>query len=740
MRDPSSDTPHYAEVAIDVPLRQTFTYRIPKNLAERAVPGCRVSIPFGPRKTVGVLVATSTATNLTSGTIKTIQAVLDEDLPTFTPELIKIVRWIADYYRCGIGEVIAAAYPFPVSMHSKNIRLIGLPIGIGIETLIEKATSKQQKAVLEFLKQNDADIGTRHLASATGVSESVIRGMIRRELLTVSETTKIRRPNALHAEADQAPALTAEQEQALNTIVHSMNNKGVPVLLEGITGSGKTEVYLQAIREVLDRGKRALVLLPEISLTPQTARRFVARFGDVVAVLHSGLSVGERFDEWWAVRRGERSVVVGARSAVFAPLSDLGLVVVDEEHDHSYKQSDAVPRYHARDAAIVLARQVGAVAVLGSATPSLESAYNAERGKYDCTYLRSRPTSQHLPTVRLVDMRHRPKDEQIISIELRTALEERLANKQQSILFLNRRGFATSMGCNECGHVLRCPNCSVSMVYHRRDRQLICHHCEHSEPEPSVCPECNARFIRQQGWGTERIVEMLQEDLPGAHIVRMDRDTTQRKDGHQLVLDEFRSGADTLVGTQMVTKGLDIPNVTLVGILNADGSLNVADFRASERTFAQLVQVAGRAGRGTEAGEVIVQTWCPDHYAIQLALKQDYRSLYDREIRLRRNFSFPPFTRLILLRAEGENEVRVKDLAWQLYRLLSERAKGVTVLPPLEAPLYRIRNMYRWHIALRARGHKSLAQLLDDSDVDALLTRPGHKLRVAVDVDPTDTL
>ncbi len=736
----SQKKPVYVEVAFNVPLRQTFTYRLPEEDGTQIRPGCRVRAPFGRRKNTGFVIGKTRKLAVDPKSVKAIEKNLDENLPTFTPELLALIQWTAEYYRCGVGETAAAAYPFSASSKPREVNVVRLAQDLESGAAKEQARTETQRRVLTYFERPVSGLSVRALARTVGVSDSVVRGLIQRDILRLERQQTERRGFSGSVEPSHDLKLTTEQDHALDEILRTLDTQGVPVLVEGVTGSGKTEVYLQAIRKVLESGKRALVLLPEISLTPQTARRFTSRFGDVVAVLHSGLSQGERFDEWWATRRGERSVVVGARSAIFAPIEDLGLIVVDEEHDGSYKQSETSPRYNARDLAVVRASQCGASVVLGSATPSLESSYNAEMGKYRRVHLRKRPTPHPLPTVRLVDMRARAKEEQILSAELREALKKRFECKQQSILFLNRRGFATSTVCSDCGQVLRCPSCSVALVYHRKRERLICHHCEYQTPLPSNCPHCQTRLIRQHGWGTEKLVEIVEEAVPGAHVLRMDRDTTSRKGGHERILSEFQAGADVLVGTQMVTKGLDIPNVTLVGIVNSDGALNVSDFRAAERGFAQLVQVSGRAGRGVEPGEVFVQTWCPDHYAIQLALRQDYASLFQQEIQLRKNFSFPPFTRLVLLRPEGENEQRVQELAWRLYHVLNERARSLKVLPPLEAPLYRIRNQYRWHIALRAKDHRRLAKLLADPKVSEILDKPGRNLRVVVDVDPSDVL
>ena len=545
-------------------------------------------------------------------------------------------------------------------------------------------------------------------------------------------------------------------------------------LLHGVTGSGKTEVYLQALAHALEQGKGAIVLVPEISLTPQTVERFKARFSSgklqtLVAVLHSHLSAGERHDEWHKIRQGRARIVIGARSAIFAPVEPLGLIIVDEEHEHTYKQEEA-PRYHARDVAIMRGQMENAVVVLGSATPSLESYYNCKRGKYALLELPERVDDQKMPRVRVVDMRqaaHKEKGIPIFSPQLKEAITQRLERKEQTILFLNRRGYSTSLQCPKCGEVVQCPNCSLALTFHRQEQKLACHICGHVAPVPSVCPntKCQNPAIRFAGTGTQRVEETLAKLFPQARIKRMDADTMKRKDDYRKVLGDFRTGkTDILVGTQMIAKGLHFPNVTLVGIIYADLALHQPDFRAGERTFQLLTQVAGRAGRGDVEGEVFVQAFAPFHPAIQFARRHDFAGFYEQELEFREQLKYPPFSRVALLTLKGRNEEKVKFSAEHLKRELEKSltegragsplpaaasqakdgAHGVTrptgfkdliIAGPAPAPLPRAETFYRFQIMLRTRAMSKLSQAL--AKIIGTLTLPDD-VTLTVDIDPVN--
>ncbi len=530
----------------------------------------------------------------------------------------------------------------------------------------------------------------------------------------------------------------------------SKNSPSSTFLLHGVTGSGKTEVYLQAIAYALEQGKGAIVLVPEIALTPQTVERFKARFSSgklqtLVAVLHSHLSAGERHDEWHKIRQGRARIVIGARSAIFAPVEPLGLVIVDEEHEHTYKQEES-PRYHARDVAVMRGQMEGAVVVLGSATPSLESFYNCTKGKFSLLELPERVDDQKMPRVRVVDLRSAMRDGKgppIFSPQLKEAITQRLEKGEQTILFLNRRGYSSSLVCEKCGHVCECPNCSLALTYHRPEQLLRCHICSWSEQVPKACPneKCKNPNIRYSGLGTQKVEDVLGKLFPRARIKRMDADVMKRKEDYRRVLDAFKHGEiDILIGTQMIAKGLHFPNVTLVGIIYADMALHQPDFRAGERTFQLLTQVAGRAGRGDIEGEVFVQAFTPFHPAIQYSRRHDFNGFFDQELEFRKQLNYPPFSRVALLTLKGRNEDKVKFSAEHLKRELEKLSKsegmaGLKISGPAPAPLPRAENLYRYQIMLRTRAMTKLSQSL--AKIAQTLTLPDD-VSLAVDIDPVD--
>lgn len=736
----------YAQIAFPIPARQLFTYSVPENQRGLAMPGCRVRAPFGPRDSLGFVAELSDQPPENVEKIKPISELIDHE-PLFGPELLKFLNWAADYYIASLGETYSVAYPFAITTRPRMVKVVLLDEEIRESGLAPDLVSNDnQRRVIEYLINSKALLSPTDLVREIGVPPSAIRSLERKGLVSLCSSESLRIPIYEEQGSETAPLpLSLEQQSALDGILASMDEETpTPILLQGVTGSGKTEVYLQVIDRALRSGKTALALIPEISLTPQTVDRFRARFGAQVGVLNSALSQGERYDEWRMVKQGKRRVVVGTRSAIFAPLENLGLIIVDEEHDGSYKQTDPSPRYSARDLAVVRARLCGGLCVLGSATPSVESSQNARTGKYRLIRLTQRIARHGMPEIRLIDMRGRTEDEEILSNELMEALWNRVENKRQAILFLNRRGFSTTLMCQHCGQVINCRHCSVPMVYHRSVNQLICHHCDARESLPEACPACLETFIRMKGFGTEKVADELLERLPDARIVRLDRDAIKRKGDHDRLLTPFREGeADILVGTQMIAKGLDFPNVTLVGVINADYALTLPDFRAAERTFTLLTQVAGRSGRGEHPGEVFIQSYCPDHYSVKLALRQDYDSFFEREIRYRRVIGFPPFSRLVLWRVEGLSEDLARGKAWELYSIIGEGLRsqsGVTVLPPVEAPLYRLRDHYRWQVALKSRDHKAFRPLLRSETLSRFLAQRRVGFRIVQDVDPLDML
>ena len=624
------------------------------------------------------------------------------------------------------------------SARARHVRLV--EVAVSAEE-IERYCQKHQKqapartACLRTAAASDP-VRPAELAARARVSPSVVRALIRDGLLRV-RLSQVRRtpwPEAL-VSPEPPPILIGEQAEAVAAIVAAVEAAHfASFLLYGVTASGKTEVFLRAVQRVLEQGKQAIVLMPEISLTAQALGIYRARFGDRVAILHSALSAGERWDEWERIRTGEASVILGARSALFAPTAALGLIVVDEEHDTSYKQEQA-PRYHAREVALKRAELVGCPVVLASATPSLESYYQAETGRHRLLRLSTRIEQRPLPEVRLVDMRGRFSRPAILSPAMRQAIASRLRAQEQVILFLNRRGYATFLLCPVCGHAVRCPDCGVAMTFHQRAREVRCHHCGMATPAPTVCARCGGFEIRFSGVGTERVERELGRVFPQARPGRLDRDSAAGKGSHLRIVGRFRAAeTDILVGTQMVAKGFDFPGVTLVGVISADNSLNLPDFRAAERTFQLLTQAAGRCGRGDRPGEVLIQTYRPDHYSILAAAQQDYGAFYRQEIETRRELKYPPFSQLVSITVSSRNPDEVAKRAQALAEEIRHRAVGrpVEVLGPAPSPIPRLRGCHRWQVLVRAAPGEAQGTLME------MLS----KLRewaagtITVDVDP----
>lgn len=571
----------------------------------------------------------------------------------------------------------------------------------------------KQKEVANWIRVHGPSVPVRDVLRATGSTYSTLKALVRKGIVAVTEEEERRDPYANRFQGPPEPplVLTGAQQRALNGIVSSLcSGTAGRILLQGVTGSGKTEIYLQAIAHCVAGGREAIVLVPEISLTPQMVERFKRRFGDRVAVLHSRLSQGERYDEWKRIRRREASIAVGARSAIFAPFEKIGLIIIDEEHELSYKQEDQ-PKYHAREVAWQRALHHGAVLLLGSATPSLEIRHAAESGQIRRIVLPTRFNNKSLPRVTIVDMREELQsgNRTMFSRRLQDAILERLGKQEQIILFLNRRGHSTFILCRNCGYVARCPNCDITLTYHNSNgfEALRCHYCAHSEPPVAKCPACASPHIRTFGAGTQRVEEELRRVFPSARVIRMDVDTTGTKGSHERLLQKFQTGkADILLGTQMIAKGLDFPRVSLVGVITADTSLNLPDFRAAERTFQLLTQVAGRAGRHDTEGDVIVQTYHPDHYAIQYAVTHNYEDFYRREIQIRKSLGNPPFCELAVFTAQHERREKAEQLIRGLEKRLQNLFRdlpGVEVFPPCPAPLAKLQGKYRYHLSVKFR-------------------------------------
>jgi primosomal protein N' (replication factor Y) len=603
----------------------------------------------------------------------------------------------------------------------------------------EEKLPKTERELLAYLELHPGLHNLAELERSVSKASAAARALGRRGLVEL-----IPEPVNIGFGPPRAPhALNAHQQAAFTAIEAALQgNRFQPFLLEGVTGSGKTEVYLRAIEAALERGKSALMLVPEIGLTPAVAGQFHHRFGERVAILHSAFLDSERAQQWRRIRSGDASVVVATRSGVFAPLRNLGLIVVDEEHDHSYKQQET-PRYHGRDVAVVRARDAGAVIVLGSATPSLETRYNAEKGKYRRLELPERIEQRPLPRVELIDMRQEfleTRKQNTFSRALIGAVEQRLANGEQTMLLLNRRGFASFVTCRACGERVECVNCSVTLTYHRRDRRMLCHYCNYSARVPDRCPKCDSEFMQFLGTGSERVEEELHAAFPRGRVARLDRDTVRGKRDYETILAGFRDGAyDMLVGTQMIAKGHDIPNVTLVGIVNADVGLGLPDFRAAERTFQLLTQAAGRAGRGNTPGIVLIQTLNPDHYAIRCAAAQNYEMFYSKEIEFRRLMWYPPFGALanVVVRSVKEEEALTRSGA--LGRLLNPAPEGIKVLGPAPAAMARLKTEYRYQMLLKSPTRKRLNEVLQNLRRFAASER-WNPTSLLIDVDPMTLL
>jgi primosomal protein N' (replication factor Y) (superfamily II helicase) len=735
----------YARVITDDPTDKELDYSIPQLWAGKVDIGSRVKVPLRSREILATVVALVDTPSVSGP--KIISALVSES-PILNKSLLALARWMAEYYCCPVESAIRSLLPEVIrkaKLGFKRERTVSVnreTSEAAFKNLEDKASRQAQ--VLRFVIEAGEPIRWRELQQRAATTDRTIQQLVDRGWLKVELETAERDPYANERFVPSiALELNPDQKAALDTVVHSVDAKdNRPILLHGITGSGKTEVYLQAIDHCLNQDLGALVLVPEISLTPQTVERFKMRFqADLIAVLHSHLSAGERHDEWHKLNSGRARVAIGARSAVFAPVQRLGLIVVDEEHETSYKQEEA-PRYHARDLAVVRAQIDRCAILLGSATPSLESYHNAKTGKYRLACLSSRVDDRQLPLIRVVDMRQeylKQKHVPLISGSLANAIEIRLAAKEQTILFLNRRGFATSLVCNQCGFVCDCPNCSVALTFHQGENRLKCHLCGHATLAPRKCPKCSDPSIRYSGYGTEKIEGTVRKLFPSATVARMDADSMARKDAYRQTLQAFRTGKiDVLVGTQMIAKGLDFPNVTLVGIVNADVGLHMPDFRAGERTFQLLTQVAGRAGRGDMAGEVYVQSSTPFSPSIQFARHHNFEGFWEQEIEFRERCEYPPFLHLLMIHIRSEHQRLAEFTAETIHRRINEKPDpGMTVHPVVPAPIERSKGFYRYQILLRSKAIRRLSGTV--RSIIEKLTFP-VEVRVSVDVDPYQLL
>lgn len=746
------------EVALPVPLFQTFTYALSPDSPRIPEAGSRVVVPFRNRKEIGICLGAAA----TVGVPKKLKRVIEvpDASPALSAEMITLCRWMAEYYIVPIGVALRAALPAAMTGAGnpqparKTHRVVRLREDLPTLTHREKAFARapQQRAVFELLESVGGTSTLDHLLQRLAFSPTVLKALEKRGLIRIDAEAIDRDPFAARPRDRSARHKpTGPQSDAIETL-KSAEPREV-FLLHGITGSGKTLVYIELLREIVDvRAQTAIVLVPEIALTPQTVDRFRAVFGDRIAVLHSALSDGERYDAWLALKRGDKRIVVGARSAIFAPLSDLGAIIVDEEHESSYKQGET-PRYHARELAIVRARLDGSIVVLGSATPSLESWANAAAGKYRLLTLPDRVGGGRLPGVEVVDLRHRPAPNADTSIgvgygavireELDQALAATLLREEQSILLLNRRGYSSFVQCNDCGDVVVCPNCSITLTHHRAPERLLCHYCAHQEPLRARCARCGGQTLRNRGLGTQQIERLVSERFPAARIARMDVDTTSGKWAHAEILDRVGGQeVDILLGTQMIAKGLDFPNVTLVGVIDADVGINLPDFRASERCFQLLSQVAGRAGRGPKGGQVFIQTRVPSHHAVRCAVTHDYHAFVREELEGRVSPAYPPNVRLVNIVFSGTNANDTASIAtrggdWMGELLASQSFDDIALVGPAPCPIERVKTRWRWHLLLKSQNAGELTRVgryfMERFHVPAAL-------RVTLDRDPVALL
>jgi primosomal protein N' (replication factor Y) len=740
-------TAGFGLVALPLPLAEPYTYRIPEALAARATPGSRVVVPVRRRQVIGIVTAVDA--DAPSMQARDILAAPDDE-PAVPLPLLRTAEWMARYYAAPLGMALKSILPTTIwgvtrapKTEAASERVIALhgesPTLVEREKFFKRSPS--QRRLYEVLEELGGNATARHLREQLGFSDAIINGLVKRGLARSEQAERIRDPFASYPATPPPERASEEQRRALEEL--EKVGAGETALLFGVTGSGKTFVYLELIRHALEQGRGALLLVPEIGLTPQTVSRVRGVFGDQVAVLHSGLSEGERADAWRLLRRGERRVAVGARSAVFAPVQNLGVIVIDEEHESSYKNGET-PRYHAREVALVRSRLEGARLVLGSATPSPET-MSRLGDEVRLVRLRSRIGSRPLPPVELVDLKSAPVIEETGAVPWSQALDQAvsaaLSRQEQVLLLLNRRGFANFLQCPACGQVQECPRCSIALTVHRTPSALRCHYCSHEESIPEVCGICGGQVQRMRGVGTQQLERVLAARFPEARVTRMDLDTTSSKWSHQRILSAFERGeVDILLGTQMIAKGLDFPNVTLVGVVDADTGLHLPDFRSAERTFQLLAQVAGRAGRGPKGGRVLVQSRQPGHYALQFAAAHDPEGFLARELEIRESPPYPPATALANLVVSGETEAAVSREAARVgdwcRSLIEKFSLPVEVMGPAPAPIAKIKDRWRWHVVLRGASEE-VGKVVRYAA--SRITGSGN-VRVVIDRDPVSLL
>ena len=741
----------YANVIVDIShekLDKTFQYLIPQELAEEVRVGVLVDIPFGNRALTGYVVELTDEAEFDVSRLKTIVGVKKGSVP-IESQLIALAGWMRKNYGGTMNQALKTV--IPIKQKTKAIerkilkRIISREEAIHTLALYE---SKHYKAKVKLLRElmEHSELEQTLVTQKLNVGLSTIKAMERDKIIEVQITKEYRNPVNHLTSKGYHLTLNERQQAVVDRITANMKaGENKTYLLKGVTGSGKTEVYMELIAHTIASGKQAIVLIPEIALTFQTVMRFYNRFGDRVSIMNSRLSQGEKYDQYLRAKNGDIDIMIGPRSALFAPFERLGLIIIDEEHEASYK-SEPIPRYHARETAIERARMNHASVVLGSATPSLDSYYQTKNGVFELVELTQRVQEKPLPNCEVIDLREELKNgnRSILSARLQELMEERLAKKQQIMLFLNRRGVAGFMSCRSCGHVVKCPHCDVSLSQHNNGK-MVCHYCGYEEPEPSVCPACGSKYISGFKAGTQKIEEIVSKRFPQANVLRMDFDTTRTKDSYEQILQAFANQeADILIGTQMIVKGHDFPNVTLVGVLAADMSLHVSDFHAAERTFQLLTQAAGRAGRGDEPGDVVIQTYNPEHYAVLTAKEQNYEQFYEQEIVYRQLGFYPPVWNLLLIMCTSENEISLQSASEKIAKRLQKHVKEDTeferkpiqIVGPADATIAKVNDVYRKVIYIKTKDYQNLVLLKDRLEYYMKDNRDFGQVSVQFDFNP----
>ena len=735
-------------------LDRTFDYSIPQDMENKVKIGSRVLVKFGNIKVLkeGFVVNIKEKSQFK---VKDIVKVEEKD---FVDEpKIKLAKWMAKRYFCNVSDCIKLMLPpgtgtgnIANRAKQKKIKFVRIikdenEIEFNIENKVIKS-EKQIRALRFLIKSNE--IPSKDLEKLADVTNSILKTLEKNGYIEFYEKAIERNP-FIHKVIGSTPKLqlTDEQEYAYKAVENSIEDlMNSEFLLFGVTGSGKTEVYLQLIEKVLSTGKTSIMLVPEISLTPQTVDRFIARFGqEKIAILHSKLSVGERYDQWYKIKKGDAKIVIGARSAIFAPINDLGIIIIDEEHDSSYK-SEMTPRYNVKDIARYLAKEYSIPIVYGSATPDMDTFYKSTKGEIELLELTKRANNANLPNINIVDMRRELANgnRSSISMKLYESIKENLQNKKQTILFLNRRGYSTFILCRDCGYVAKCKYCNIALTYHSKENKLKCHYCGYETTPLGYCPDCKSKNIKYSGSGTQKLEEEINKIFPSAKTIRMDVDKVSKKNSHEDILNKFKNeNIDILIGTQMVVKGHHFPNVTLVGVIFADGSLNIDDYRANERTFQILTQVAGRAGRGKDKGEVIIQTYNPDNLSIEFSKKQDYKLFYDTEIIIRKQLKYPPFCDIIIIGFSSENENNVIETAKFVYMSLKKKIINdnlkIILYKPVPAPVDKIKNKFRWRIIIKCKFGEEIINSLDKT-LNELKNKNIKDVKTVIDVNPTNMM